>query len=65
MEDVKYNAGVICRILNEKVIMSVPDLKLYVNIPEKGLYMAIGWLACEGKIHVLTDENNDWEIVLF
>lgn len=57
-------ARLIRQVLDEKVVLSVSDLQLYMDIQERELYAAVGWLVCEEKIHLLADENDRWTIVL-
>lgn len=60
------NAGLIRYILEEKGIIRIHDLRIHANIPPNELYMAIGWLACEYKIYLLadTDDQDNWRIML-
>ena len=57
-------ARLIRQVLDEKVVLSVSDLQLYMDIQERELYAAVGWLVCEEKIHLLADEHDRWTIVL-
>ena len=57
-------ARLIRKVLDEKVVLSVSDLQLYMDIQERELYAAVGWLVCEEKIHLLADEIDRWTIVL-
>ena len=63
MEDIKDQAAVMHRILKEKGIVPLLDLLIYTPTSERELYLAIGWLACEKKIHLIIEEDDDWRIM--
>ena len=51
-------------LLSEQKIMQLQELKEHNNLPETERYMAIGWLACEGKILLMLDPEEGWKIML-
>jgi hypothetical protein len=56
--EIGWNAGKIWNLLNEQGEHSITDLKDKLNLDDHEFYMAIGWLAREGKIfHVEKDEK--------
>lgn len=64
MEDIKNHASIIERVLNENGIMPLVDLPIYTNISANEVLMAIGWLACEGKLILLAEDEDDWRVSL-
>jgi hypothetical protein len=55
--EIGSNAGKIWTMLNENGEHSVKDLKKKLKLSDHDFYMAIGWLAREGKIfHFEKDE---------
>ena len=53
MEKVKIgnDAGSIWQVLNEKGNITIVDLKKTTKMDIKDIYLALGWLARENKIH--------------
>lgn len=48
------NAGLVWGALsNDREPQSITRLKTLTDLKEKDLYMALGWLAREGKIHFI------------
>lgn len=57
-DESSLNAGKIWNLLNEHGEHSVKDLKKKLKLSEPEFFMAIGWLAREGKIfHFEKDET--------
>jgi len=50
------NAGIIWRILNEKGEVPLSELKKTTQLDDMNLFLALGWLAREGKVGF--DQNN-------
>lgn len=50
--DVGKNAGLIWKFLSKVGDSDIDNLLLKLNIDEKDLYLAIGWLARENKIKI-------------
>jgi hypothetical protein len=50
------NAGIIWRKLNEKREVPLSDLKKTTKLDDMNLFLALGWLAREGKVGF--DQNN-------
>jgi predicted transcriptional regulator len=48
--EIGLNAGKIWRLLNEQGDHSVKELKKKLKLSDSDIYMALGWLAREGKI---------------
>jgi len=59
MEKVKIgnDAGKIWQILNEKGNIKITDLKKTTKMEIKDIYLALGWLARENKIHFFEMEK--------
>jgi hypothetical protein len=60
MEKVKIgtDAGIIWQFLNEKGDMKISELKKTTKMDIKDIYLALGWLARENKIHFFEMEKN-------
>lgn len=48
--EIGWNAGKIWNLLNEQGEHSITDMKNKLNLDDPEFFMAIGWLAREGKI---------------
>ena len=48
--EIGHNAGKVWGILNEKGELPLKTLKATSGFTEKDLYLALGWLAREGKV---------------
>jgi len=59
MEKVKIgnDAGSIWQVLNEKGNITIVDLKKTTKMDIKDIYLALGWLARENKIHFFEMEK--------
>lgn len=57
IDTIGYNAGLIWNALNEADALGVKQLKKVTKLKDKEMYLALGWLAREGKI--LIAENED------
>ncbi len=57
IDTIGYNAGLIWNALNAADALGVKQLKKVTKLKDKEMYLALGWLAREGKI--LIAENED------
>ena len=57
-ETIGANAGLVWKILNEAKEQTYKALKKATKLKDKDLYLALGWLAREGKIK-FTDSETD------
>ncbi|MGL4293512.1 MAG: winged helix-turn-helix domain-containing protein [Bacteroidales bacterium] len=57
-ECIGTNAGIIWAALNEINDQTFKGLKKVTKLKEKDLYMAIGWLAREGKIRFVEEADD-------
>ncbi len=57
-ETIGANAGLVWNILNEAKEQTYKALKKATKLKDKDLYLALGWLAREGKIK-FTDSETD------
>lgn len=57
IETIGVNAGRVWSILDEKGKQSVKDIKEETKLTYNNLYAAIGWLAREGKIILVTEKK--------
>lgn len=58
IETIGVNAGRVWSILDEKGKQSVKDIKDETKLTYNNLYAAIGWLAREGKIILVTQDKD-------
>lgn len=54
-EIIGTNAGLVWATLNETNDLTVKGLKKASKLKEKDLYMALGWLAREGKLKFIEE----------
>ena len=57
-ETIGANAGIVWNLLNEAKEQTCKALKKASKLKDKDLFLALGWLAREGKIR-FTDTEND------
>ncbi len=57
-ETIGTNAGLIWNALNENKSMTLKDLKKATKLKEKESYLALGWLAREGKVSLEEAEKD-------
>lgn len=57
-ECIGTNAGIIWTSLSETNDQTLKGLKKSTKLKEKDLYMALGWLAREGKIKFVEEEDD-------
>ncbi|MEG0948917.1 MAG: winged helix-turn-helix domain-containing protein [Bacteroidales bacterium] len=57
-ECIGTNAGLIWAALNETNDQTFKGLKKATKLKEKELYMALGWLAREGKIKFIEEDED-------
>lgn len=50
-------AGAIWRVLDETGEATLPRLKQSTNLADQMLLLGLGWLAREGKVHLLRDRR--------
>ena len=58
VETIGTNAGLIWNALNESKTMNLKDLKKATKLKEKESFLALGWLAREGKIYIEEAEKD-------
>ena len=57
-ETIGANAGLVWNLLNESKVQTYKALKKATKLKDKDLYLALGWLAREGKVK-FTDTETD------
>lgn len=57
-ETIGANAGLVWNLLNESKEQTYKALKKATKLKDKDLYLALGWLAREGKVK-FTDTETD------
>lgn len=57
------NAGKIWNLLDESGKLSVKEIKAKLNLTEKEVYLALGWLAREDKL-IFTENKKELMVVL-
>jgi len=50
------NAGAVWKLLNAKGEQNLSSLKKLAKLDDKHLYLALGWLAREGKVKFTDDK---------
>ena len=58
VETIGTNAGLIWNALNESKTMNLKDLKKATKLKEKESFLALGWLAREGKVSIEEAEKD-------
>lgn len=58
------NAGLVWTVLDEYGTTSFSELLKLTELSKPELYMAIGWLAREGKIFQTKSFSDDWKLML-
>lgn len=53
--DIGHTAGIIWRHLSERGESSLSKLKQETKVSDQILFMAVGWLAREGKLEITRD----------
>lgn len=61
VETIGTNAGLIWNALNESKSMNLKDLKKATKLKEKEAFLALGWLAREGKVSL---EEAEKEVII-
>jgi len=64
LKTIGETAGKIWHYLDKNGEMTSLKLKSALGITNADLYMSIGWLAREGKVHVSDYKKNDYKISL-
>ena len=55
--EIGHAAGEVWRLLDHEGDLSVTDIQKKLNLSEPLLYLAIGWLCREDKIHCFEEEG--------
>ena len=58
IEMIGTNAGLIWNALNENKTLSVKEIKKATKLKEKEAFLALGWLAREGKVSLEEAEKD-------
>ena len=58
------SAGSVWTALNEADALGVKQLKKITKLKEKEIYAALGWLAREGKINIVSDPEDAKELII-
>jgi Winged helix-turn-helix domain (DUF2582) len=53
--DIGHTAGLVWRHLSERGESSLAKLKQETKLADQILFMAVGWLAREGKVEIMRD----------
>ncbi len=64
VETIGTNAGTLWTALTTAEALGVKQLKKITKLKDKELFAAIGWLAREGKINILPDDEDEKELVI-
>lgn len=63
-ETIGMYAGSVWVALNTADAMGVKQLKKATKLKDKEVYAALGWLAREGKIQILPDDEDEKELIV-
>ena len=58
------NAGKVWEALSAADAMGVKQLKKVTKLKDKELFAALGWLAREDKIAIVTDDKDEKEFII-
>lgn len=64
IEFIGTSAGSVWTALNEADALGVKQLKKITKLKEKEIYAALGWLAREGKINIVSDPEDAKELII-
>ena len=64
IEFIGTSAGSVWTALNEADALGVKQLKKITKLKEKEIYAALGWLAREGKINIVSDLEDAKELII-
>lgn len=64
VETIGTNAGTLWTALTTAEALGVKQLKKITKLKDKELFAAIGWLAREGKINIMPDDEDEKELVI-
>ncbi len=59
------NVGKIWQLIDESQITSVFEIEKALSMQRQDVLMALGWLACENKIHFLSEDKDSKIIIIY
>ncbi len=59
------NAGKIWQLIDESQITSVFEIEKALSMQRQDVLMELGWLACENKIHFLSEDKDSKIIIIY
>lgn len=63
-ETIGMYAGSVWVALNNADALGVKQIKKMTKLKDKEVYAALGWLAREGKVEILTDPDDEKELLI-
>ena len=64
VEVIGTNAGLVWQALDAADAMGLKQLKKATKLKDKEVFAALGWLAREGKISILPDNEDEKELII-
>lgn len=64
VEVIGNNAGLVWQALAAADAMGVKQIKKVTKLKDKEVFAALGWLAREGKVNILPDDNDEKELIV-
>lgn len=64
VEVIGTNAGTVWQELAKADAVGMKQLKKATKLKDKEMWAALGWLAREGKINILPDDQDEKEVVV-
>lgn len=64
VEIIGTNAGLVWQALDAADAMGLKQLKKATKLKDKEVFAALGWLAREGKINILPDNEDEKELII-
>lgn len=64
VEVIGNNAGLVWQALATADAMGVKQIKKVTKLKDKEVFAALGWLAREGKVNILPDDNDEKELIV-
>ncbi len=64
VEVIGTNAGLVWQALDAADAMGLKQLKKATKLKDKEVFAALGWLAREGKINILPDNEDEKELII-
>lgn len=64
VEVIGTNAGTVWQELSKTDAVGMKQLKKATKLKDKEVWAALGWLAREGKVNILPDDEDEKEVII-